>query len=135
MQVTQFQGVQRFTGSTNASWRPFSWMQNEGTVGMDLAMSNFFQLCHLNECPPQSATARLGRITDNQEKFRNLSAKLSSTSSWNAKNWLNLKTSIGGDYTNIGERLRPYRWHHAAPGAPTSLPRPRRARRTSSRLR
>ena len=31
------QDVQRLTGSFNATWRPFSWMQNDGTVGIDLA--------------------------------------------------------------------------------------------------
>jgi TonB-dependent SusC/RagA subfamily outer membrane receptor len=101
MQVTQNSDVQRFTGSASGSWRPFNWMQNEGTVGVDLAAVNFFQLCRLNECPPQSATARLGRVTDNQSKNRNFSSKITSTSSWNPRTWLNLKTSVGGDYTNI----------------------------------
>jgi TonB-dependent SusC/RagA subfamily outer membrane receptor len=101
MQVTQNSDVQRFTGSASASWRPFAWMQNEGTAGVDLSAINFFQLCRLNECPPQSATARLGRITDNQSKQRNFSAKVTSTSTWNPRTWLNLKTSVGGDYTNL----------------------------------
>jgi TonB-linked SusC/RagA family outer membrane protein len=101
MQVIQNNNVQRFTGSATGTWRPFSWMQNEGTAGVDLATVDFFQLCRLNECPPQSSTARLGRVTDNQSRNRNFSAKISSTSTWNARPWLNLKTSLGGDYTNI----------------------------------
>jgi TonB-linked SusC/RagA family outer membrane protein len=101
MQVTQNSDVQRFTGSSTMTWRPLPWLQNEGTAGIDLAAINFFSLCRLNECPPQSATARLGRITDNQDKNRNFSAKISSNAAWNYRPWLNLKTSIGGDYTNV----------------------------------
>ncbi len=101
MQVTQNSDVQRFTGSANGNWRPLSWMQNDATVGLDLSAVNFFQLCRLNECPPQSATARLGRVTDNQTKFRNFSAKLSSTGTWNVRPWINLRTSAGTDYTNV----------------------------------
>lgn len=101
MQVTQNNDVQRFTGSSTATWRPFSWMQNEGTVGVDFSAIQFFQLCRVNECPPQSSTARQGRVTDNQSKNRNFSAKLASTSTWNYRPWLNFKTSLGGDYTNL----------------------------------
>jgi TonB-linked SusC/RagA family outer membrane protein len=101
MQVTQQSNVQRFTGSTTGTWRPLSWMQNEGTVGVDLSAIDFYQLCRLNECPPQSSTARLGRITDNQAKARNFSGKFSSTSTYNYSTALNLKTSVGGDYTNV----------------------------------
>ena len=58
MQVTQMSDVQRFTGSLNGNWRPFSWMVNDGTVGVDFAAIDFFQLCRLTECPPQSSTAQ-----------------------------------------------------------------------------
>src|SRR6185436_900471 len=106
MQVTQNSNVQRATASLTTTWRPFSWLQNDGTVGFDLAAVNFFQLCRLNECPPQSAQARLGRITDNQSKNRNFSAKLSSNATWIYKPWLNFKTSLGGDYTNLENDAR-----------------------------
>jgi TonB-linked SusC/RagA family outer membrane protein len=101
MQVTQNSDIQRFTGSANGNWRPLPWMRNDGTVGLDLAAVDFFQLCRLNECPPQTSTARLGRVTDNQAKFRTFSAKISSTSTWNYKPWLNFQTSFGSDYTNV----------------------------------
>jgi TonB-linked SusC/RagA family outer membrane protein len=101
MQVTQNSDVQRFTGSANGSWRPLPWMHNDGTVGLDLSAVDYFQLCRLNECPPQTSTARLGRVTDNQTKFRNVSAKVSSTSTYNYRSWINFQTSFGGDYTNI----------------------------------
>ncbi|HWH52805.1 MAG TPA: SusC/RagA family TonB-linked outer membrane protein [Gemmatimonadaceae bacterium] len=100
MQFLSQQDVQRFTGSTNATWRPFAWMQNEGTIGIDHSNLNFFSLCRLNECPPQDATARTGTVEDDHSGFRNLSAKVTSTSSWNARSWANLKTTFGADYTN-----------------------------------
>jgi TonB-linked SusC/RagA family outer membrane protein len=101
MQVTQNSDVQRFTGSASATWRPYSWMQNDATAGLDLAATDYFQLCRLNECPPQSAAARLGRVTDNQGTNRNFSAKVSSNASWNYRPWVNFKTTVGGDYTNL----------------------------------
>ena len=76
-------------------------MSNQGTIGVDLASVNFFHLCGLNQCPPQNATARIGNVTDNRSDNRNLSAKVVSTSTWNARSWMNLKTTLGGDYTNL----------------------------------
>ena len=101
MQFYSNQDVQRFTGSFNTSWRPFAWMQNDGTVGIDQANINFFSLCRLNECPPQSPDARSGFVQDNNRNDRSVSAKITSTSSWNARTWANLKTTLGVDYTNI----------------------------------
>jgi len=101
MQATSFSDVQRMLGSFNANWRPLPWMSNDGTVGVDFVSSNYFHLCALNQCPPQSATARIGNINDNRQSNRNFSAKVVSTSSWNAKPWANLKTTIGADYVNL----------------------------------
>jgi TonB-linked SusC/RagA family outer membrane protein len=93
--------VQRTTASANMAWRPFTWMQNDGTVGVDLSVTNYFQICKVNECPPANATARAGRVTDNKVNRRNISGKLSSTSTWDVRPWANLKTSVGGDYTAV----------------------------------
>ena len=101
MQVTQNSDVQRFTGSVNGNWRPFTWMHNDATVGVDLSAVDFFQLCRFEECPPQDIDARKGSVTDNQSTLRNFSAKISSTSSWNYRPWLNFQTSFGTDYTNL----------------------------------
>src|SRR5206468_2983935 len=92
---------QRTIGSLQATWRPITWMQNDATVGFDLANIDLFSLCRVNECPPQSATARTGVVNDSKSNNRNFSAKFSSTSSWNARTWLNMKTTVGGDYTNL----------------------------------
>ena len=36
MQFVTTDDVQRFTGSMDGNWRPLSWLQNQGTVGIDL---------------------------------------------------------------------------------------------------
>lgn len=101
MQYTNQQDIQRTIGSFQTTWRPLTWMQNDATVGVDLASIDLFSLCRVNECPPQSSTARTGVVADSKSNDRNLSARFSSTSSWNARPWLNLKTTLGGDYTNL----------------------------------
>jgi TonB-linked SusC/RagA family outer membrane protein len=94
------EGVQRFIGTSDAMWRPFSWMQNQGTVGLDFANRDNLRLCRYGECPP-SGTLRLGTVRDQLTNDRNFSAKLVSTSSWQPMMALNLKTTFGGDYNNL----------------------------------
>jgi TonB-linked SusC/RagA family outer membrane protein len=93
------ENVQRLVGSTQAAWRPFSWLQNDGTIGMDLSSRASYALCRFGECPDFSQW-RLGQVTDRHRLDRNFSAKLTSNASWQAKTWLNLRTTVGGDYTN-----------------------------------
>jgi TonB-linked SusC/RagA family outer membrane protein len=100
MQYTWSDDVQRFTGSGQVNWRPLSWLQNDGTVGVDLAVNDQFHVCRLNECPNSGANARVGNVTSFKEHRRNFSAKLSSTASWQVREWANLKSSVGADYTN-----------------------------------
>jgi TonB-linked SusC/RagA family outer membrane protein len=92
--------VQRLTGSVQSSWRPFAWMQNDGTVGLDLASRYSYALCRFGECPDFSQW-RLGQVSDRHRLDRNFSLKLTSNSSWQARSWLNVKTTVGGDYTNL----------------------------------
>ena len=77
--------MQRFTGSFDANWRPFTWMQNDGTVGVDLATNDVYHICRLNECPNSGATSRVGNVSDNKQNCRNFSAKVTSTSTWQAR--------------------------------------------------
>jgi TonB-linked SusC/RagA family outer membrane protein len=93
------EGTQRFIGGADAQWRPFTWMQNQAAVGLDLADRNDFRLCRLGECP--NTTLRLGTVSDQQSNDRNFSAKVISTSSWSARSWAQLKTTFGADYNNL----------------------------------
>jgi TonB-linked SusC/RagA family outer membrane protein len=94
------QGIQRFLGSADAHWHPLPWMQNDGTVGIDLSSLNFFNLCLVSQCTTSSATQRLGFVADNTILRRVFTAKAFSTSSWNPRRWLNVKTTAGADYLN-----------------------------------
>jgi TonB-linked SusC/RagA family outer membrane protein len=119
MQYVWTDDVQRFTGSMNMNWRPLSWLQNDGTVGVDLADQNQFHVCRLNECPASGATARVGNVYTQQDNKRNFSAKVASTASWQARSWMNLKTSIGSEYTNVEQDQVFAQGRTLAPGAST----------------
>ena len=100
MQYGEPINTQRFTGNADANWRPFSWMQNDGSVGIDASNVDDFHVCKLNECPASGANSRLGNVFNQKTNRRNFSAKLTSTGTWQANASLNLKTSVGSDYTN-----------------------------------
>jgi TonB-linked SusC/RagA family outer membrane protein len=92
-------GTQRFIGSADAQWRPFSWMSNQGTMGLDLANNDHIEMCRFAECP-DLGTQRLGSVSDRHTNFRNFSARLVSNSNWQALSNLILTTTLGTDYTN-----------------------------------
>ena len=93
------QRVDRIIASSTADWRPFSWMSNQGTIGMDQAQRDFYAFCQLGDCE-NSGTRRLGFATETRAADRNLSGKLLTTSTWQPKSSLNLRTTFGADYTN-----------------------------------
>jgi TonB-linked SusC/RagA family outer membrane protein len=92
--------TQRFIGSGDMTWRPLAWMQNQATVGVDLADNANLDLCRFGECV-NTGTLRQGQVQDIRTNFRNFSAKLVSNSTWQARTWANFKTSLGADYTNL----------------------------------
>jgi TonB-linked SusC/RagA family outer membrane protein len=98
MQAISEQNLQRMTSSANMAWRPFSWMKNDATIGMDAASIDYFTLCRVNECPP-FGDMRAGEVTNNKSNVRNYSARVISTSTWNARPWASLATTVGADYT------------------------------------
>ena len=111
-------GTQRFIGSTNASWRPFSWMTNTGTAGIDLADVVLNVMCRFNECTDHG-TNRLGIVTNTQNNYRNVSAKLTSNSNWHASSKLTVTTTLGGDYTNLEQDGLTATGQQLPPGAQT----------------
>jgi TonB-linked SusC/RagA family outer membrane protein len=117
-QVSHQNGTQRFIGSADATWRPLSWMQNDGTIGVDLADNNYNAICRFNECP-NSGTQRLGGITATQTNLRNFSAKLVSSSTWQARSNLNFRTTLGADYTNLERDIVSATGVNLPPGAQT----------------
>jgi TonB-dependent SusC/RagA subfamily outer membrane receptor len=108
--------VQRLLGSAQASWRPLSWLQNDGTVGMDLSSRYSYGLCRFGECP-DFVQWRLGQVSDAHRLNRNFSVKLTSNASWQARLWLNLKTTAGADYTNQEQEASTSNGTQLPPGA------------------
>lgn len=92
-------GTQRFIGSSDLSWRPFAWMSNQGSIGLDLSNTDQLRMCRFNECP-NSGTQRQGAVTQIQTNLRNLSMRLVSNSNWQARRNLLMTTTFGFDYTN-----------------------------------
>jgi TonB-linked SusC/RagA family outer membrane protein len=91
--------IQRLNGSATANWRPFAWMQNDGTIGIDLADRVSQDLCRLSECP-NSGTIRQGSVSVSQNNNRLFTMNLISTATWNARSYMNLKTTVGSNYVN-----------------------------------
>lgn len=115
MQAVSEQNIHRITTSANAVWRPFTWMENNATVGMDASSVDYFSLCRVNECP-EFVDLRAGDVTDNRSNIANYSARVLSTATWNAKQWAALKTTVGADYTiDQHDRLDAY-GHTLPPG-------------------
>jgi TonB-linked SusC/RagA family outer membrane protein len=100
MQRYRPQIIQRTTMSFNANYRPFSWLQNDATLGLDLVVRDNSDICRLNNCVPQG-TQRQGFVSTDKNNNRNVSFKLASTATWDVRPWANLKTTVGADYVNL----------------------------------
>jgi TonB-linked SusC/RagA family outer membrane protein len=98
-QETTTQGNQRYFGSMNADWRPMNWMQNHADIGLDLSDRVDTQLCRLGQCADFS-TNRLGFATEQRANARNFTANATSSGSYQAKDWLGFKTTVGTQYVN-----------------------------------
>ena len=93
------QGVNRYIGSGNANWRPFTWMQNRADVGLDYSARAEYNLCRQAQCS-DFGTNRAGFATDSRTGVRNFTANLSSTGQWQVLPSTNLKTTAGAQYVN-----------------------------------
>lgn len=92
--------IDRFLLGTTSQWRPFSWMHNDATIGLDWAKQERFNLCRYGECQRDNATTRLGRTGTRDVFDRNLTVRIASTSTWQARSGIVLKTTVGADYIN-----------------------------------
>lgn len=93
--------IHRFVGGVNGNWRPLSWLEGTALMGMDLANRRDFTLCRFGECAP-SGQSRLGTVSSSHNNNRTVSAKVSGSAVWQARDWANLRTTVGTDYTHVG---------------------------------
>jgi TonB-linked SusC/RagA family outer membrane protein len=91
------QNVQRFIGSTNTNWRPFSWMETRGDFGVDLTDRQDFRLCRVQQCP-DFGTNRQGSARDARTNLRNLTGNITASASWQAMTSVILRSTAGSQY-------------------------------------
>jgi TonB-dependent SusC/RagA subfamily outer membrane receptor len=99
MQFTTLEDISRMIGSISANWRPFSWLQNDATTGVDAVMFDNFRLCRLNECP-NFGTQRQGSISDTHGLNRIFTAQARSAATRAVTTWMTATATVGADYNN-----------------------------------
>jgi TonB-linked SusC/RagA family outer membrane protein len=112
--------IDRFITTADAQWRPLAWLQNQATVGMDAANRENLRICRFAECPFTSIPARQGNVFDQRSTDRNLSAKLVSNATWQPTPTLNVRTTVGADYTNRQFEFALAQGNNLPPGALTA---------------
>ncbi|HEX5437368.1 MAG TPA: SusC/RagA family TonB-linked outer membrane protein [Gemmatimonadaceae bacterium] len=114
-QQTTEDGINRYIGSLTGDWRPFSWMENGVTVGIDYDNENYLSINRFGEGVAFSDN-RQGSIFSSRTDTRDLTAKAHSTVSWQATRAINLKTTVGLGYENTGNSFTTGSGSHLPPG-------------------
>lgn len=96
------QDVNRFIWSTQANWRPLSWLSSRATIGNDWTGRNDENLLLRGEGPPLSATTRLGSRGINRVYINNFTVDAGTTAQYDALGFQN-KTTVGAQY--VGYRF------------------------------
>jgi len=112
------QAVSRFIGSTNANWRPKSWLSTRADVGIDLTDRVDNSLCMLAQCADFS-TNRQGFASDRRADVMNVTANIGASGSWQPRPWLNLKSTVGGQYVDYELESNNASGSQLPPGAQT----------------
>ncbi len=95
------QNINRFIWSTQANWRPLSWLTNRITAGNDWTGRVDENLLYRGEGPPLTATTRLGSRGLNSVNINNLSVDAGSTAQYNLFTKFSLKTTVGAQYVGF----------------------------------
>ncbi len=91
------QAVNRFIWSTQANWRPFTWLTNRATVGNDFSSIADENLLYRGEGPPLTAITRLGSRGIGRNSISNLTVDVGSTAQYKLLG-MGLKTTAGAQY-------------------------------------
>ena len=94
------QKITRVITSANGDWRPFSWMQNRATIGVDYTSRLDMNLLRRGDGPPINSTYRLGFAQDNRTSIRNLSFDIGSTSTYRPRDGVALRSTVGAQYVD-----------------------------------
>ena len=90
------QEVDRFIGSTNADWRPATWLSIRSNAGIDFTTRVDKNLCRAGECT--TGTSREGYKYDMRTRFFNYTLDLNGTASFNVRDNVVSKTSVGTQF-------------------------------------
>jgi TonB-linked SusC/RagA family outer membrane protein len=96
-QETVDQGVDRFLGAANASWRPRSWLAARGNFGLDYTGRRDTDICRFSECV-QAFEQDLGFKTDNRARIYQYTADVNATASFAPWQAVTSKTTVGAQY-------------------------------------
>jgi TonB-linked SusC/RagA family outer membrane protein len=94
------QRVTRFIWTAASAWRPTSWLNNRLTLGQDYTGRTDDNLLLRGEGPPLAATTRLGSRGLNSVTIQNVTADYASAATFNVRENINLKTTLGLQYIN-----------------------------------
>jgi TonB-linked SusC/RagA family outer membrane protein len=94
------QRVNRFIGSISANYRPTSWLDTRMNVGNDFTDRVDDNFLFRGEGPPLNNTYRLGFKGNARTDIRNLSADLAASASWQTRDWLLSRSTLGVQYVD-----------------------------------
>jgi len=112
------QNIQRFIGSINPDFRPYSWLSTRGDFGVDLTDNQEFRLCQLQQCP-DFATNRQGIARDARRNLRTLTAVWTASATWNPATSLIVRSTPGVQYGAFQDDRADAEGDQLPPGAQT----------------
>lgn len=111
------QSINRFIWSTQANWRPTTWLTNHVTVGNDWTGRVDDNLLYRGEGPPLTATTRLGSRGINSVNINNLSVDAGSAAQYHLTSALRLTTTVGAQYIGFRSQGAQTGSRQLAPGS------------------
>ena len=110
------QAVERFTGSTNLTYRPTTWLEGRGTIGIDFTQRRDFGF-QATGTGPDDGIDRLGNREVNSRTIYLYTADLGATAQFALTDNIGSKTSVGFQYSrNNVEQIQTF-GQILAPGA------------------
>jgi TonB-linked SusC/RagA family outer membrane protein len=96
-QETVRQNVDRFIGSLNSNYTPLTWLTLRGNFGVDFTSRVDTDLCRFSNCA-DFGTTRQGFKEDNRTGFYVYTTDVAGTATVQPLEWLNLRTTLGGQF-------------------------------------
>lgn len=107
--------LDHFTSSVGGSWRPSTWLTFRSTEGLDFASDYTDALTPLGEGPPGDP----GERTNARASTAIYSADVSGTASARPFGWLELRSSVGAQYTRRSQLITEAQSQNLLPGCST----------------